>query len=62
MLSCLLLWGTVNAHGIHRNVPRLGCADVLYRAPVTGHIAPEADEQQGEKTYPPTGGQKAELS
>lgn len=47
LLSHLLLWGTVNAHGIHRDVPRFGCADVLHRAPVTGdsHTAPEANEQ-----------------
>lgn len=29
---------------------------------MTGHTAPEANEQQREKTCAPTGGQKAELS
>lgn len=62
LLDGLLLCGPVDAHGIHGNVPGLGRADVLHGAPVTGHTAPEANEQQGQKIYPPRAGQKAALS
>lgn len=62
LLHRLLLRRAVNAQGVHGDVPRLGCADVLHGAPVTGHTAPEPGEQQGQKTCPPIGGQKAELS
>lgn len=50
LLSSFLLWGTVNAYGIHRKIPGLGGTDVLYRVPLTGHTAPEANKQQGEET------------
>lgn len=44
LVSGLLVWRAVNAHGIHRDVPGLRYADVIHRVSITDHTTPGTNE------------------